>query len=141
MSAKQNIDIVQRAIEALRTDGLNGFVSFFSDDAVFHSPAHAEPVIGRKAIQSDMEEAASVFADMRYEDVQIFGSDDRICVQGFSAATHIGLMYFGPDDILPAVPRPIRIHVCIVIKMKNGEIIEYHEYFDKQEIWSQTHAK
>ena len=137
MSVNQNIEIVRRAIEGFRTEGVDGFVSFFSENAVNYVPGNAQPLRGREAIRKDNEGFAEIFSEMSYENVQLFGSDDRVCAQGVLVATHTGAMSFGPENTYPATNKQIRVPVCDVMRIEDGEIVESHEYFDRQEFMSQ----
>ena len=118
MSVSENIRIVRKANEAFITLGVESFAEFLDDNVIDYFPFPREPLRGKNAIIEDNIAFRGMFSKLDIEITNIFGQDDWVCIQAYISGT-----YTNGNDV--------RVPICNVVKVKEGKITEFHEYFDQ----------
>ncbi len=123
---------IMEAIEAFNARDLDRWTSFYAEDALHYQPSRAEPFRGRAAIREDYRTSTWVaFPDFQFELVRAFGEGRWYCIEGTFTGTHQGPLT-GPDgSVVAPTHRPVRVPICFVLKLGNGEAVEVHEYNDQ----------
>ena len=118
MSVLDNIQLVKQASEAFITSGVESFAEFLDDNVIDYFPFPREPLRGKNAIIEDNIAFREMFSKLQIEITNIFGQDDWVCIQAYISGT-----YSNGNDV--------RVPICNVVKLKDGKITEFHEYFDQ----------
>lgn len=137
MTVSENIELVRQATDAYNTDGARGMAEFMDDAIVDHFASGREPLEGKMAFIEDNIAFAKIFANLRAEITNSFGQDDWVCIQGFMTGTHQGAFTLQSGKQIPPTGKIIRIPFCNVVKLKDGKIVEIHEYFDQLNFMTQ----
>ncbi|MFQ6060383.1 MAG: ester cyclase [Thermoplasmata archaeon] len=129
LSAEENLRIVDAQMEAFNAGDLDRCLGYFSESTVRYAPGLSEPIRGRDALREAIESFLAPFPDMRAEKVSLFAQGDLVCLQAVAAGIHKN-PFKGPRGEIPPTNSPVRIPICHVFKVENGEITEDHQYFD-----------
>ncbi|MFW9793918.1 MAG: ester cyclase [Candidatus Thorarchaeota archaeon] len=140
MTISENIELVKQALDAYNRDGTLGIAKFMDENVVDNFATGREPLKGKKAFVDDNIAFEKIFSNLRANIDNIFGQDDWVCVQGFMTGTHNGPFTLNNGKQIPPTGKSIRIPICNVIKLKDGKIIELHEYFDQLSFMTQLEA-
>ncbi|MFW9967916.1 MAG: ester cyclase [Candidatus Thorarchaeota archaeon] len=140
MTVAENIKLVRRATEAYNNDGAKAFADYMDDSVLDYMPNGHEPLKGKDAFIEDNIAFAKIFTDLKAEITNIFGQDDWVCIQGIMTATHSGPFTLYNGKQIPPTGKSIRIPISNVIKLKDGKIVEIHEYFDQMTFMTQLDA-
>lgn len=129
MSAEENLRIVEAQMEAFNAGDLDRCLAHFSEDTVRYAPGLSDPIRGRDALREAVESFVAPFPDMRAEKVSMFAQGDLVCLQAIAAGTHKN-PFKGPRGEIQPTNNPVRIPICHVFKLANGQITEDYQYFD-----------
>jgi predicted ester cyclase len=140
MTASENIELVKRATNAYNRDGAKGMAEFMDEAIIDHFASGRKPLEGKTAFIEDNIAFANIFGNLRAEITNIFGQDDWVCIQGIMTGTHQGAFTLHNGKQIPPTGKTIQIPVCNVIKLKDGKIVEIHEYFDQLNFMTQLEA-
>ena len=140
MTVSENIELVKQATDAYNRDGAKGMAEFMDEAVIDHFASGRNPLKGKAAFIEDNIEFAKIFADLRAEITNIFGQDDWVCIQGIMTGMHEGAFTLQNGKQIPPTGKNIRIPICNVIKLKDGKIVELHEYFDQLNFMSQLES-
>ena len=130
MSSSDSIEVVMKAVEAHNQNGVMGFAESLDDSVVDYFSNGREPLRGKQAFIEDNLEFGKMVSDIQVEVTNIFGCDDWVSVQGIMTGKHAGSFQLQNGEEFPPTGRPFQMPVCNVIKVRDGKIVEIHEYFD-----------
>ncbi|MHA2424671.1 MAG: ester cyclase [Candidatus Thorarchaeota archaeon] len=136
MTVAENIEIVKQASDGYNKDGARGFAEYLDDSVIDYLPSGRE-LHGPDEFVEDNIYFAKIFGDLHVEITNIFGQDDWVCYQATMTAKHIGPFTLQDGTKIPPTGKNIRIPVCNVIKLKDGKIVEVHEYHDQMTFMTQ----
>jgi ketosteroid isomerase-like protein len=137
MISSKNIELVKQANDAFNRNGALGMAEFMDEDVVDHFATGRPPLVGKEAFVEDNISFAKIFADLRAEITNVFGQDEWVCAQGFMTATHQGPFILQNGKQIQPTGKTIRIPFSNVVKVKDGKIVEIHEYFDQLSFMTQ----
>ncbi|MHA2038159.1 MAG: ester cyclase [Candidatus Hodarchaeales archaeon] len=129
---EKNLGLVDESFEAFNKHDLDKFVDFYDKAALYYSPSRSEPLKGREVIREEFDRVMfTSFPDMKMETIRVFGQDDWLCTEVILKGTHTGPIPGPTGEAIPPTNKSISVPMCLVIKFKDGKIIEVHEYMDQ----------
>jgi steroid delta-isomerase-like uncharacterized protein len=83
-------EAVQKEIEALNRQDVDGVMSFYTEDVVFEDVSIPEPLRGAAAMREFMESMYHSFPDLHLEIHTLFGEEDIAAAEYDMVGTHKG---------------------------------------------------
>lgn len=137
MSTKDNIRILNEALDAFNSHDMAGFVKNMAESIVDYIPGRPEPLRGPDAIRNDNSSFLTIFPDAHFKKTNEFGQGNWVCIQGVFEATHEGPFPVPGGQPIPPTGKKLRVSQCMVAKLDEGKIIEIYEYFNPLDFLSQ----
>jgi limonene-1,2-epoxide hydrolase len=112
------LQVLREVILAWRRKDLDAMLQYIDDDIVWHSHVGSPPLLGKAAMR---EFATKLTTTMKEIHWRVFGAardGDRLHVEGVDD-------YVAPDG------RRVVIPYAGVIKVRDGRIVEWRDYFDR----------
>lgn len=129
---------VEEVTEAFNRHDLEAVANRHSEGALHQQPNRPEPLRGRDAIQEDYRKSTLIpFPDFQFELERAFGQGEWLCLQGTLTGTHEGPLEGTGGEEIPATGKTIRVPICLVVRVENGEATEVYEYNDQLGFLSQ----
>jgi predicted ester cyclase len=129
---------IDGAVQTVNARDWDGYGAFFAEDVAMRFPGAIDgSVSGRTARVEFVKGIIRAFPDGRISRVRVFGMGDWGCCQFAFEGTNTGPLA-GPDGTdAPATGKRAAFPYCIVARFKDGEIVEFDEYFDRLEMLAQ----
>jgi ketosteroid isomerase-like protein len=126
MGAKQNLELIEEAQRALRSQDYDRYSELLAEDAVSRMagvPAGMGGVLtGREAIVDQFRRTGGAGT---FEVKTMFGDDEHVCVVGKVTAPR-----FPGNEYLRGADRPYATYECIVYKIAGGKVAEWTTYLN-----------
>ncbi len=129
--------MVDTVLEAINRRDWTRFANLYSDSSVQYSPDRRQPIKGQRAIREYIENHVRAFPDVRLEKIRSFGQGDWVCLEFSWMGTHKGTLPGDNGDTIPATNRSVRLQETVLIQIRDGKIVEVHEYFDQLALMEQ----
>jgi len=114
MSEAENIELVRRFCSEWSSPDIEKILSYFTDDAVYHNMP-IQPLQGKDAIQSVIEQFLAPFERCEWEVKQIAASGDVVLTERVDR-------FIGD--------KPVELPVMGVFEIHDGKIAAWRDYFD-----------
>lgn len=137
MSVDENLQVIDRWVEAYNARDFEGFANPFTESIIYHAPNLPEPLKDREEVRMHFEGHPAIFPDSHIRKERSFGQDDWVCLEFIWTATHKGPMPGPGGQTIPATNKSIRLPLAIVFKFDRGKIAEAREYWDRQAFMEQ----
>ena len=125
--SKENVRVVQAAVDAFNRDGVDGWLEYFTDDVDYRA-AEGEiddrgPIHGKDALRAYAEAWTEMFDDVRFEPVEVIdaGDDTVIAVMRISGR---------PKG---TSAEALTLSVAGVNTIRDGKIARSPEYWTREE--------
>jgi len=115
MTETDNIDLVRRFCAAWATLDIPKMMDFFSDDAVYHNMP-IQPIQGKDAIKSVIEQVVAPFERTDWEITHIVASGDVVLTERIDR-------FIGPE-------KTVELPVMGIFEIREGKIAAWRDYFD-----------
>ena len=115
MAESDNIDLVRRFCAAWATLDIPKIMDFFSDDAVYHNMP-IQPIQGKDAIKSVIEQVVAPFERTDWEITHIVASGDVVLTERV--------------DRFSSPERTVELPVMGIFEIREGKIAAWRDYFD-----------
>ena len=115
MAESENIDLVRRFCAAWATLDIPKIMDFFSDDAVYHNMP-IQPIQGKDAIKSVIEQVVAPFERTDWEMTHIVASGDVVLTERVDR-------FISPE-------RTLELPVMGIFEIRDGKIAAWRDYFD-----------
>jgi limonene-1,2-epoxide hydrolase len=115
MTEADNIDLVRRFCAAWATLDIPKIMGFFTDDAVYHNMP-IQPIQGKDAIKSVIEQVVAPFERTDWEITHIVASGDVILTERVDR-------FISPE-------RTVELPVMGIFEVREGKIAAWRDYFD-----------
>lgn len=132
MSEQENIQVAEKQIAALNARNLDDYLSRVDESCVAESESPLSPIRGRGEARKGLEILFEAFPDLRFEIEQILASGNHVVSRLHLTGTHRG-NYLG----IAATNKPIDIHACSVVELRNGKAIRSRVYADNATLFQQ----
>ena len=125
--SKENVRVVQAAVDAFNRDGVDGWLEYFTDDVDYRAAEGAiddrGPIHGKDALRAYAEDWAEMFDDVRFEPVEVIdaGDDTVIAIMRISAR---------PKG---TSAEALTLSVAGVNTIRDGKIARSREYWTREE--------
>lgn len=127
---KENLGLIDSMMASYNARDWSRLAETYAESAIFYEPG-VKPYSGRNAILSGYQALYSEFPDEQIKKVRSFGQGDWTCVEMVASGTNKGPL-MGPDGkIIPPTNKSYQVEIVAVVRIENGKIAEYHEYFDR----------
>jgi limonene-1,2-epoxide hydrolase len=111
----QDIEVINAFIAAFNARDLDGIMSFFSDDPVYHNMP-GDPVRGREAVRGLIESFVTPAEKIDWENLNVAQVGDTVLTE------RVDRFVVGGKDVVLPVMGPF--------EMRDGKIVEWRDYFD-----------
>ena len=115
MTEADNIDLVRRFCAAWATLDIPKMMDFFTDDAVYHNMP-IQPIQGKDAIKSVIEQVVAPFERTDWEITHIVASGDVVLTERIDR-------FIGPE-------KTVELPVMGIFEIREGKIAAWRDYFD-----------
>lgn len=130
MTARDNMDIVRRFVDALNRHDPDLALSVVDENAEFFDVPTSQSYRGHQEIKQLYHTFLTAFPDEREDITNLFaGDDDWVCVEYTSRGTFKGPLSYGPVKAQPT-GRTFEWPTCDVFQVKNGKIVKIRSYSD-----------
>ena len=106
MTEKENIDLIQREIEAFNRKDWDAYLACFDKSVLTLEPDEDSPILGHEGLKRRVVTYTRAFPDVRLETERMFGQGDLVCLNSLFIGTHKGDLP-GPGGIQTAEGSPI----------------------------------
>lgn len=125
-------EVAEAYLECFNTRNLDGVRELLHTDYTYTGP-DGQTTPGAEAAVAVMEMYAEGFPDARAEIERVHEvSDDCVIVEFVGRGTNTGSFMDGPPT-----GKPIEVHVCNVLELRDGKILAEREYLNFQTILEQ----
>jgi steroid delta-isomerase-like uncharacterized protein len=129
MSVQENSKIIEKWFAAVNSQDVDGYLELFSEDVVLRSTTSPDPVRGKEAAGQQLEGLYSAFPDYHLELKNAVISDDQFAAQLEGSGTNKGQLSLGPGlPPTPATGKQFRTQGVFVATVKDGKVVEVHQY-------------
>jgi steroid delta-isomerase-like uncharacterized protein len=132
MSEQENIEISKKQVAAFNARNLDEYLSRIDESYVGESEGPLSPIRGREGMRKNLETIFAAFPDVRSEVEQILASGDFVVTRSVVTGTHKGNF-----NGIPATNKPVKIHACTIIELRNGKAIRGRLYADNASLYQQ----
>ena len=137
MNVKETLRVIDGFVEAFNTRDWNRVANLHAESVIYWTPDNPEPKKGRAAIRDLFVGYTSAFPDAQNRKERAFDQGDWVCVEYTFTGTHTGPLT-GPDGrVVPVTGKRILIPWVSVDKLADGQIMEWHAYWDALGMWAQ----
>lgn len=136
MTDRTLIDVVETGFEGWNTRDYDKIASRVSDDYVFETDAHPEPLRGRDAFLGFVRTYLTAFPDLHFELTDLFAAEDRVVACWTATGTHLGEL----NGIAPT-GRPVRVQGCTVTNFRDGRVYAQRAFWDSASLLRQLQGQ
>jgi uncharacterized protein (TIGR02246 family) len=130
------VNLWDRCETALVSHDFDGFAALFADDAVYIEPAGRHE--GRANIRAWLDQWDEGVTDTRFETMLVVEDGDVIVAERAGTGVHTGALTTLEGSVVPPSGKTVVFSGDVVIlRVKDGQIVEAHEYFDQLAILRQ----
>lgn len=129
---------IDGAVETVNARDWDGYGAFFADDVAMRFPGAIDGSVSGRAARVDFVKGIiRAFPDGKISRVRVFGMGEWGCCQFAFEGTNTGPLG-GPDGTdTPATGKRAAFPYCVVARFRDGQIVEFDEYFDRLEMLGQ----
>ena len=120
--------LLERYVELYNVRDLEGCVELFVADAVQVSPDGA--VEGRSKVRERLARQLAACPDMRLSVGSFVEQGDTFADEWSFAGTHTGPFLLPDGTALPPTGKPVEIKGMELVRVRDGQIVERHLYYD-----------
>jgi ketosteroid isomerase-like protein len=125
------------AEQALARRDWEAYGSFFSEDFVMRTPSMPGIAIGREARIELVKGIYQAFPDGRVEPEGFFQDGDWGCARWRFTGTNTGPLGDPDEGGIPPTGKAVDFSYCMVLRFRDGEAVELHEFYDQLEMLTQ----
>jgi steroid delta-isomerase-like uncharacterized protein len=127
MSSTATLEAVRRMHEALNAHDWDALAKFYSDDCEVVTPLGE--MRGGGAVVQLAQAYVQAFPDLKWTDQGQVSSEDSVVTEQVAAGTNQGPLNTPQGDVPPS-GKPITTRLCEVVRLRDGEIVSLHLYWD-----------
>jgi len=125
--ASEATDVVNRMYEALNAHDAEALAKFHSEDCEIIAPPGE--MRGREALKQLAGAYWNAFSDLKWRTVAQYASGDTVITEEIVEGTNDGALVTPAGTFQPTGKR-IPMRVCEVSRVRDGEIVSLHLYWD-----------
>lgn len=107
-----------------------------SDDCDILDVPSGMMLAGKEGMQLFLSTWTTAFLDCTFTVTNMVTTEDQVVVEFIGRGTHTGTLYGPAGEIAPS-GRKLVLRYCIVHRIKDGQIIELHIYYDAMGLFQQ----
>lgn len=142
-SEKDNLEAVQKWVEAVNANDLNQIISTLHPD--YEYDLDYSSIKGRDTAEKDWKIWLEAFTDFHYDVLLMIERDGYVVSRFRMEGIHTGPFRFvGTDSMenpIPPLNNPIDIPTCAIHKIEGGKIIRMWSYWDTAVLLRQMEQK
>jgi limonene-1,2-epoxide hydrolase len=116
--ATEPLQVLQGVILAWRRKDLEAMLQYIDDDIAWHSHVGSPPLLGKAAMREFATRLTTTMKEIHWRVFEAAVDGDRLHVEGV-------------DDYVAQDGRRVAIPYAGVLKVRNGRIVEWRDYFDR----------
>ncbi|UQZ33445.1 ester cyclase [Paenibacillus sp. PK3_47] len=136
METESNKELVCRFYEAIQQEQYESLKEFCHPDFVFY-PQVDTPYHGVKGLVESEKRNFDAFPGFKMPIQEIIAEGNQVAVFFIFEGTHTGSPFFS----LPATGKKVRFSLMMLLRIKEGKIIEKRSHVDVHDILKQLNAK
>jgi ketosteroid isomerase-like protein len=133
---EDSASVIQRLFDGFNAKDYDGIVALAADDFELIDCASGEKYSGPEGARQNAERWLIPFPDAKVELLNIVSSGDWAVAEAVGRGTHSGPMQTPMGEVAPT-GRPMELHFCSIIKVRDGKIVEERDYYDAMTIVNQ----
>lgn len=130
------LDVMDKALSALNSGDLDGYINCYADDATLWSPSRRATVRGKGPIQESAEGWFTAFPGLQFKRDEVIEAGDRIVLECTFSGTQTG-PWVRQSGTIPATGRHVEVPYVGVFQVRDGKIVAERSYFDVLGIMTQ----
>jgi steroid delta-isomerase-like uncharacterized protein len=123
------LDLIKRSLDTFAASDWDGFKACFAPDAVYEEYATRRRVTGADEIAALDKGWKAAFPDAAATVKSSYTAGDTEIVEVEWEATNTGALETAAGT-LPATNKRVKVGAVLINKIRNGKIVELHQYFD-----------
>lgn len=126
------MEVARTALVAMAAGDEDTLAGVLADDAVLEGPNGVFE--GREAICELIEDRETVWGDIDWTPRAADAVGDRVWVEWRFAATHVGTMTFGEEEVLEPTGRRVELAGVAVIELRGDKVGSIRNYWDEADL-------
>jgi steroid delta-isomerase-like uncharacterized protein len=136
MSAKENLNVVQKMHEFFNKSDFNSFINLFTDNPSQLNVPSNQKFSGRDGIKQSFNMWKKAFSDARYDVKNMVANDEYVVTEFNGIGTSDGV-FETPMGKFDPTGKKVSIPFVEIVKIKNGKIESSKLYFDTASMMTQ----
>ena len=132
MSVEENIEVVRRFGEALTSRDWAAFADLVAEDCGWTDVPSGEALRGRNDLIAGCKAFTSAFPDFSVESVTLIGQGRLVANEWRGRGTHAGRLARPGGGHYEPTGRSFERTGVGIIELRDGKIVRYRDYFDRQ---------
>jgi steroid delta-isomerase-like uncharacterized protein len=121
--------VMRKLIDGFNTKDHDAIEALAAEDFKLIDVASGETFQGREGARRNAEGWLNAFPDAKIELLNVVASGDWAVGEAVGRGTHSGPLRT-PGGEVPPTGRPMELHFCSIIKVRDGKIVEERDYYD-----------
>ena len=137
LTEAQMRDMAERSLHGWNNQDVDAILDGLADDIVWADPSLPETLHGKEAVAASLLDTFTAFPDLDFpvEDWAVFPDAERqTCVVTWSLR---GTMTGPMENGVPPTNKPVRTSGAALVKLRDGEVVEYTNYYDALDFMQQ----
>jgi steroid delta-isomerase-like uncharacterized protein len=125
--------IIRKLFDGFNAKDIDAIEALAADDFELIDCASGEKYTGPEGARRNAEGWLTPFADVSVEILNVVSSGDWAVAEFVGRGTHSGPMQT-PMGEIPPTGKQVELHLCSIIKVRDGKIAEGRNYYDAMTI-------
>jgi steroid delta-isomerase-like uncharacterized protein len=132
LSVEENIEVVRRFSEALTTRDWTAFDELVAEDCEWTDVPSGGTIHGRAELVNLCKTFTAAFPDFAVESVTLIGQGDLVANEWSGRGTHTGPLPGADGVVHEPTGRSFSRTGVGIVEVRDGRIVRYRDYFDRQ---------
>ena len=131
MTTQENIKLDETNFEAWNAHNAAAALEQYADDIVWYDVSLPEPLRGKEAVRTYIEDWFSAWPDMQLTVTNRVAADDQLAGELVLHATNtVPLRLMPGAPAIPPTGRKVQVKATYFVRFHNGKAVEVHNYPD-----------
>jgi steroid delta-isomerase-like uncharacterized protein len=137
LSVDRNIEAVRKLGQALTRRDWSAFEDLVAPDCEWTDVAIGRTTRGVSALVEGCRAFTAAFPDFTVESVTLIGQGDLVANEWSAKGTHLGPLLRPDGGQYEPTGRPFERTGVGIVELRDGKIVRYRDYFDRQTLAEQ----
>jgi steroid delta-isomerase-like uncharacterized protein len=137
VSVEENIEVVRRLSEALTNRDWAAFDALVAEDCEWKDVPSGRTILGVKELVDACRTFTTAFPDFSVDTVTLIGHGDLVANEWSARGTHDGPLPRPDGGYVEPTGRSFARTGVGIVELRDGKIIRYRDYFDRQTMTEQ----